>query len=324
MSPDFWWLALAVIVLLVVGVVLLRRYQLHRLQTRGNHEPFDGTVYRVGEAFVAVRAGADPPRCSVIAMHGFLEDHRYFTALYRDPSVDLILITSGDYNVPVRDVQPRAAPWMRPIEYELGTIEYDAAVLNQALENLPRSAHVRLHGHSRGGAVVLEAAMQRPDLHQRSEREIEVVLEAPCLPGGRAHANMEARLSVLGRFLLPFAMPLIKRLPPEVYGRALYGPLSGRKRELLRGYPRNPRHYATVLVNAASIREWMAGQDASVYQGVGRGWILVGQDERILDRDSMLASAHQAGHALEVVETVQTTHFISLDQPDQVPPLFPG
>jgi len=307
-----------------VAVYLLRQLQLRREQPPRNDEPFEGNLFRVGEAFVSVRAGGDSPRCSVIAMHGFLEDHRYFTELYRDPAIDLILVTSGDYNVPVRGVQPAAAPWARPVEYEVGTIEYDAAVLNQALENVPRSERVRIHGHSRGGAVVLEAARQRPDLHRDESRDIEVVLEAACLPQGKPHRNMEANMSTPGRFLLPFSMPLMKHLPPEVYGRKLYGEISGRKRELLASYPYNPRHYATILVNAGNIQDWMEGHGEELYEGARRGWILIGEDERILDRESMLASARRAGERLEVVETAGTTHFITLDAPDQVPVPFPA
>lgn len=323
MWTNPWIIAAIVLAAVTLAVYLLRQYQLRREQPARNHEPFAGTVYRVGEAFVSVRSDSGNPRCSVIAMHGFLEDHRYFTDLYGDPDIDLILVTSGDYNVPVRGVQAGVAAWARPIEYDVGTIEYDAAVLNQALENLLRSGRVRIHGHSRGGAVVLEAARQRPDLHHDEGREIEVVLEAACLPQGKPHRNMEANLSAPGRCLLPFSMPLMKRLPPEVYGRKLYGELSGRKRELLASYPYNPRHYATILVNAGNIRDWMQGHGEELYDGVRGGWILIGEDERILDRDSMLASARRAGQRLEVIETTGTTHFITLDAPEQVPVPFP-
>ena len=49
------------------------------------------------------------------------------------------------------------------------------ALMLRALEHLPRSPIVRVHGHSRGGAVVLEAASMRPELF----KDVEVLLEAP-------------------------------------------------------------------------------------------------------------------------------------------------
>src|SRR5262249_4144672 len=149
-------------------LLALRRWLLHREWGRRHAEPFDGVVYRVGEAAVAERR-CDGPRATVLTIHGFVEDLRYFTHFYDDPSVQLIALTSCDYHVAIGEPRHERADWACAPSAPPGSIEYDAAVLVQALEHLPRARHVRVHGHSRGGAVVLEAASMRPDLFERVE-----------------------------------------------------------------------------------------------------------------------------------------------------------
>lgn len=322
MSANPWVMTVLVLVAVAVLIEGLRRFQLYRLQPQRNMEEFDGPVYRVGSAHVSVRASADAPHCSVICMHGFMEDHRYFTDFYRDPDIDLILMTSADYHPPVAGLKAANATWGVEPPWRPGTIEYDAHVLNQVLEHLPRTDRVRLHGHSRGGAVVIEAANQRPELHDGSGRQVEVVLEAPVLPQGEPHPYLAATLNPVGRWLLPFVMPLYKRLPFDLYAKRLYGEVSGRKRELLSQIYFNPRRYATIVVNAISISEWMAAHDHHSFKVCASGVIVVGEDERILDREAMLASARQAGKRFKVLEPAGTTHFVIQDKPEAVPGPF--
>ncbi|MBQ0798981.1 MAG: alpha/beta hydrolase [Porticoccaceae bacterium] len=305
--------------ILVATVIILRQLGLHRLQTKKNSEPFDGILYAIGESVIAVRASAVPPKATVIAMHGFMEDQRYFTGLYTDSEIELILITSADYHVPVNDAQIQRPSWEKSIVYEPATIEYDAAVINQALEHLPSTEIIRLHGHSRGGAVILEAAIQRPELHQN----VEFILEAPVLPQIGFHPNTERNFSPLGIWLLPFTLPLLARLPLTAYGEHLYGDLgSERKREILAGLASTPKHYSTLVKNSKAIRSWARTRQYDVYQLIPRGTLLVGEDERVLDRDSMLKSAGYAKSSLDIVEVAGTTHFVTLDKPNCLPPLI--
>lgn len=306
-------------VILLLAVALLRQFALYRQRDKKNSEPFAGILYAVGEAVIAVRRNSIPSQATVIAMHGFMEDHRYFVDLYDDPALELILLTSADYHVPVDDARPQRPAWAQPVNYPLGSIEYDAAVLNQALEHMPTTATIRVHGHSRGGAVVLEAAAQRPGLY----RDVEVILEAPVLPKIAFHQNTERNFNPLGIWLLPFVMPLLARLPLATYGERIYGDLgSARKQTLLSGLANSPRHYATLIKNSRSIKSWVANTGYDIYQNVHRGVVLVGEDERVLDRTSMIDSARHAEGRLTIVEVPGTTHFVTQDNTACVPPLI--
>ncbi|QSQ24529.1 alpha/beta hydrolase [Pyxidicoccus parkwayensis] len=307
------YLALGVLVAFVVLVLGLRQWLLHRECAPGKSEPFDGDVYQVGKAAIVERRSRHP-RTTVICMHGFVADMRYFTDYYSDPAIQLILLTSCDYHLPITGPRYQSAPWVKvPTEPE-GTIPYDAAVLVQALEHLPRTDNIRVHGHSRGGAVVLEAAKMRPDLFER----VEVVLEAPVLPQARPYVSSTA----VQLWLLSFVVPLWRREPISQRNRGAWGPLeNARKRELIMAFPFNPKRVATMVSNLQGIDDWMRSRDASLYQYVQHGTVLVPGKDRVLDTHSMLESAQRAGGRLQVVQLEGCSHFPLWDRPDSLPQL---
>ncbi len=293
---------------IVCGVLLLRAWLLYRSQAGVPREPFDGVVYAVGEASVAERAGG-APRTTVVCVHGFVESPAYFTGFYADPSVQLILISCADYH-PLATAVP--APWATPITARPGSIEYDAAVLVQALEHLPRTPMIRVHGHSRGGAVVLEASVQRPELF----RDVEVVLDTPVLP----QARVRGRTTAWMLWLLPFAVPLWRRNPITERNAKVWGRLDdARKRALIRSLPFNPRRSITIARGLISIREWQARTDERHYAAV-RGVVLIAGDDRVLDSRSMRASAERA-KGLRIIDAPGASHFLLFDSPELVPPL---
>ena len=305
------------LLLLMGGVHALRQYLLNISQPPHNHEPFAGKIFTAGQASIAYRPARTEANATVIAMPGFLEDHRYFTGLYGDPDLELILINSCNYHPPVIPRKQESCGFFNSQGFDLGSIEYDAAVLNWAMENLVTTNQVRLHGHSRGGAVVLEAIKQKPGLHKESE----AVLEAPVLPHGKGHPSLELALGRVGLYFLPLFVPLIKLTPANLYLPILYRPLNERKKTLLPGLFYNPKNYRTILDNVHSMERWKNENDFSIYKYVKSGVILISEKDTILDRASMLASAKQAGSQLSVIETKGTTHFLSLDDPSAIPPL---
>ncbi|MBL4607123.1 MAG: alpha/beta hydrolase [Pseudomonadales bacterium] len=310
------YIAYAVVLLLIVGGIhALRQYLFNVSQAPKNHEPFAGKLFEAGEATIAYRPAAVKAHATVVAMPGFLEDHRYFTGLYSDPDVELVLINSCNYHPPVIPNNRESCGFFNNYGFDLGSIEYDAAVLNWAVENLVTTNKMRLHGHSRGGAVVLEALKQNPSLH----RESEVVLEAPVLPQGKGYPALEAAFGTIGLYLLPLIVPLIKRIPAGLYLPILYRPMNERKKTLLPGLFYNPKNYRTIVENIHSLEQWMEQNDFSIYQNVKNGVILIAEKDTVLDRKSMLASAHKAGDGVSVIETKNTSHFVSLDDPAVVP-----
>lgn len=305
------FLGIGILAGIILLALVLRPWLLHREGPACPAEPFDGHVYRVGKALIAERNG-ERPRATVICMHGFVSDMRYFTRHYEDPSLQLILVTSCDYHPPIAQPTERPAPWARvPTEPE-GTIPHDAAVLVQALEHLPRTEHIRVHGHSRGGAVVLEAARQRPDLFER----VEVVLEAPVLPQGRPYGKVNQALL----WFMPFGILLWRLDPISRHTRYMWGPLeNARKCELIRAFPFNPKRVSTLVTNARDIEAWSQERDASLFRNVRRGTVLVPGKDRVLDPGAMLASARRAEPTLDVVTLDECSHFILWDRPDALP-----
>ena len=289
---------IAVALLLVVRWSLVRR-----LQTPPVFEPFDGVVYRVGEATVLERTSRDA-RVTVVCMHGYLENFGYFMPFYSAPDIQLIMISSADYHAP----GPATSPdWARPVGGVAGTIEYDAAVLVQALEHLPRTARLRVHGHSRGGAVVLEASLLRPDLFETAE----VVLEAPLLPGGKPRTP----ISAVVLWLLPFLIPLWRRRPISKRNQAMWGRLDNAdKRRAISALPFNPRRIHTMLVNLRSIKAWAERDDARQLSAV-RGRVIVPGDDQVLEPASMVASAERVKDRLQIVHAPGSSHFVLYDAP---------
>ncbi len=296
----------------VLVVVVWRALLVRREWPRKHHEPFDGVIHRVGEAVVAERR-AEQPKATVIAMHGFVEDMRYFVRHYQDPSIQLIALMSCGYHVPVTDAAPEEPSWAKKPSERHGTIAYDAEVLVQALEHLPKADTIRVHGHSRGGAVVLEAARKRPDLFE----DVEVMLEAPVLP----RAKFFVQLGALVLWLYPFVIPAWRREPLGARFTRPYGKLDdARKRELMEGLPHNPKRTATLMANIHDMMAWMAERDHSIYAHVRRGTVLVPSHDRVLDAVSMHESAKRAA-SLNVVRVEGCTHFVTLDRPEAIPAL---
>lgn len=308
------------IAILVLAVLIhgLRTGLLRRPLPARNHEPFDGMIERVNESVIAYRTAGPAPRQSVIAIHGFLEDFRYFTALYRDPALELVLVNNSGYHCPVIDRPVARAAWGEVDNpYPVGSIEHDAFVFNLALTHRVTGTCVRAHGHSRGGAVVLEAAQQNPALF----RDVEVILEAPVLPGGKGHPLLELAFSAPGRYLLPFTFTLLRQIDVVRFGAFVFAPLNPRKVALLRGLYFAPRTFQVVLDNLTSMRTWIARRDAAMFANIANGTILIGERDRVLGRAAMLRSARSAGAGWQVIETRGTSHFVSLDQPGAVPAL---
>ena len=309
--------------LLIGGIAALRQRQLDRPTLPIYAKDFDGEILRIGACHALVRRAAATPRATVVCVPGFLEEVWYFDGLYEDADLDCIYLNNADYHVTTvaPEARAQAVDWDRPLPYAVGTISHDAAVLNQVLTHLVRSGPIRLHGHSRGGAVVLEAALQRPELHRRLE--IEYLLEAPVLPQGRIHPSLALAATAPGLWLLPALFPLLRRLPMRQLGRLAFGPPHGQKLELASRLWFNARRARTVVTNVQDIQSWMRFRTTAAYEAFrdARTWILVADRDLILSRSHMVRSARQAGEAVRVVEAPATSHMLAQDAPTEIPPI---
>ncbi|MCM0613359.1 alpha/beta hydrolase [Marinobacter sediminum] len=278
-------------------------------------EMFSGRVYRVGHGAVSVRNHSGQAEQTVVGVHGFLENHCYFTQAYEAPTTELILLTCSNYHIPVNGVTPETPDWEVSIKSLAGTIEYDACILNQALSNLPTTRNVRVHGHSRGGAVILEAIKQRPELFE----EVELVLEAPVLPQAKLHGLVTTLLEPVSHGMWPWLIRLINSAPSSAYGQTFFGKMNPRKKQLLGKLFSATRDHLTIVRNIEDIMDWMTRTDTSIYNQVRYGTFLIPAVDRILDRNAMLASARHSPTTMRIVETEAPSHFITLDSKEWVP-----
>lgn len=280
-------------------------------------EMFSGRVYRVGKGAVSVRNHSGAAEQTVIGVHGFLENHCYFTQAYEEPTTELILLTCCNYHIPVNGVTPETADWEEAINHPENTISYDASILTQALEHLPTTGNIRVHGHSRGGAIVLEASAQRPDLFEN----VEVILEAPALPQERLHALVSALLDRVSHSMWPWLIRLIDSAPASAYGQTFFGKMNPRKKLLLSHLFSATHDHLTIVQNIEDFLDWMERTDVSIYQNIRHGTFLIPQVDRLLDRNSMIASASQSPTTMRIIETQAPSHFITLDSKEWLPSL---
>ncbi|WP_328187980.1 alpha/beta fold hydrolase [Marinobacter sp. OP 3.4] len=279
-------------------------------------EMFSGQVYRIGKGAVSVRNHSGEALHTVIGVHGYLENHCYFTQTYDAPTTELILLTCSNYHIPVNGVTPEDAGWQSEIDELAGTVAYDAELLIQAMEILPSSDHIRVHGHSRGGAVILEAARRRPDLF----RNVELLLEAPALPQGRTHALVSMMLEPVSHGMWPWLIRLINSAPSSVYGQTFFGRMNPRKKTLLSKLFSSTRDQLTIVRNLEDVLDWMEKTPTDIYRNVSHGIFLIPGTDRILDKTAMLESA-RACPTMTIQETDAPSHFIALDDQSLIPAL---
>ncbi len=281
-------------------------------------EMFSGRVYRIGKGAASVRNHSGTAVHTVICVHGFLANHCYFTDTYEAPTTELILLTCSNYHIPVNGVTLEDAPWDTDIEALEGTVEHDACILNQVLVNLPSSRNIRIHGHSRGAAVILEAIIRQPELY----RHVEVVLEAPVLPQGRLHPLVTSILKPIRHAMWPYLIRLINRTPSSIYSQTFFGRMNPRKKLLLRKVFSTTRDPLTVVRNIENIIAWMEQRDTSVYRLIAKGYILLPGTDHILDHAALMASASQCPEHISIVQTNTPSHFITLDDRGWIPRLM--
>lgn len=280
-------------------------------------EMFSGRVFAVGKGAVSVRNHSGEAQNTVICIHGFMENHCYFTQAYDAPTTELILMTCSNYHVPVSGIEPLIPDWAVDIKHPEGTIEYDANILSQIMRNLPGSETVRIHGHSRGAAVALEAIRQWPELYSN----VELVLEAPVLPQGRVHPLVLTLLDPISPGMWPWIVRLMNNTPGSAYNQTFFGKINKRKKALLSKLFYATKDYLTIVQNVDNLRAWMERTDTGIYQHVSQAVVLVPALDRVLDRNAMLASARQGGDNFEIVETTARSHFVILDDKKWIPAL---
>jgi pimeloyl-ACP methyl ester carboxylesterase len=293
------------------GVHHYRNYWLHRPQRFMDATFFDGTLYQAGATDIIKREARDASAPTVICFPGFMENQHYFLELYQDANVEFIALNNADYFSGLYAKSTFTPDWNDANPHAVATIEHDAHLLCQVIENLATRDEIILHGHSRGGAVILELARQRPDLAER----VTALLEAPLLPKAKPALRLERFARYGGLYLFPLYLGAMSKLPTHrmITERSHY-PLTPRKRELLAGSARLPKRYSTALRNMLNIRDWQSSRDFDLYPRFKEVRIVLPEKDDVLCRTAMRWSAEQ-GSNVRIIETRDTNHFISLEQP---------
>jgi len=318
--------ALWIVVALLVALHLYREWWARRELPRVHDAHFDGELLRVGQTVIARRAARGDSTRSIVCFPGFLEDMRFFQALYADTDGELILVNNADYHSPFPAAAARQLDWPQN-PHPLGSIEHDGFWLGHVVAELAGGAEVVLHGHSRGGAVVLEAGRQYPQL--MVQRRVAAVLEAPVLPGARAAGRgSEPLYHAIACYLMPIVLGLSRRQPRRMLQKnPMMRPATELKWEIVSGICTVARHYATCVANVRSIQRWQLQTSDAVYDNYAAITVVIGERDDVLDNATMLASAERGAArnpGVRVLRTQGTNHFITLERPEYLRELLSG
>jgi pimeloyl-ACP methyl ester carboxylesterase len=308
------------ILILVICIHLWRKYLLLKETSIKNHEDFNGDLYQVGHSVVAHIKNTGPSHKTIICMHGWLADYRYFTQLYTAMDGELILINSCSYHPANKNITPVKPAWKIKNPYKKHTIEHDAAVLIQAVKNLASTDELLLHGHSRGGAVVLEAIKQDQELFKNAT----VILEAPVLPEApliktnKFPKKFNDLISDIIMYPFPFIVAWLSTFGIPNFALNSIQPMNERKKHLILGTWNNHKYIKVLSDNLKDLNAWTLTNKVDLFDSIKKGYILIGSKDDVLSRDLMLKVANKSKKNITVIQSQNSSHFITLDIPEQV------
>jgi len=301
-----------------------REYCARRTLPQIHHADFEGEVMHVGSTYIARRPSRNGSDQSIVCFPGFLEDMRYFQDLYRDSDAELILVNNANYHFPF--TAPGEATNAAKLDwpenpFSVGSIEHDAFYLGLILLRLTTGQDIVVHGHSRGGAVILDAGRQYPALAHSVNRPVSAILEAPVLPqattAGNASMPVQHRLTC---YLMPIAFSRWRHISEDrILKMPMMQPTTTRKTELCRSLFSVSRDYQTCVRQVQSIVNWQRKTSIEVYDHFPNITVVIGEKDGTLDRKSMKISAESGqsrNNGVSILETTGTNHLISLEKPE--------
>lgn len=309
--PDVF-LGLILFVLLIFSLHRYRQYWTHRFLDNNEVNPFNGERFIAGHTDIIKRHGSAHCQTTVVCFPGFMENQHYFLELYANQDVEFIALNNAGYYSCLEGITNSALSIAENNPYEPGTIEYDGFLLGHVIEHLATHPNIIIHAHSRGGAVVLEAGRQHPILMAK----VNIVLEAPVLPQAKLAPHLAHVMRIGGLYWLPLQMALLRKLPQlnRPTEHAL-GPMTPRKKELLKKSHLLPKQYQTFILNVRNIIDWQKKSGYELYDHFKSVCIVIPEKDYILCRHAMNNSALQRKH-VQIKEIPGANHFVSVEQPD--------
>ena len=308
----------------LVAFLSYREYCARRTLPQIHHADFKGEVMHLGSTYIARRPSSNGSDQTIVCFPGFLEDMRYFQDLYRDSDAELIFVNNANYHFPFvapgNAVNPVQLDWPAN-PFLVGSIEHDAFYLGLILEKLTTGQNITVHGHSRGGAVILDTGRQYPSFGHSAHRPVSVILEAPVLPQARLAGNAANPLQHrLYCYLMPIAFARWRHISAHrILKMPMMIPTTPRKTELCCSIFSVAKDYRTCVRQVQSIVRWQRQNSVDVFRYFPKITVVIGEKDSTLDRESMKISA-ESGRAkntgVSILETAGTNHFISLEQPE--------
>ncbi len=291
------------------------------------HGEFQGDLYQAGDSYIGIRRGGENSKRTIICVPGYVESMRYFQDLYAEVDCQLILLNNADYHCPFKANEIKQLDW-EDNPHSLGSIDHDAYRLGQVIREFARTDTVILHGHSRGGAVILDCGAQFPELARQANKSISAILEAPVLPGALLAGNGSKPLTaMLTLYLAPIIFGRGRNTSAEELNKLpIMNPTNTLKTDICLPIFSSTRHYSTNVINMRNIIQWQQDQSDEVYKNFEHITVVVGERDDVLDNPSMIASAErgtQLNPGVNVLHTVQTNHFPTLEQPHYLLDLIP-
>jgi pimeloyl-ACP methyl ester carboxylesterase len=310
---------LALLVLIIVTLHAYRQSWAYRTLEPIYFGELDGDIYRAGDTYIAIRAGHEQSQKTIICVPGYVENMRYFQALYADVDCQLILLNNSDYHCPFKSEAITTLAW-EDNPHPLGTIPHEAFRLGQLIREFASGTNIILHGHSRGGAIVLDAARQFPELVRQQDKQISAILEAPVLPGGLlAHDGSKPLKAMIASYLTPIALGRGRHTTAEQLDKIPFmQPTNAHKTDICLSVFSNAKHYLTNVTNMRDIQHWQRTVGDDVYAHYSQITVVVGERDDVLDNTTIIASAErgqQLNPGITLLQTANTNHFVTLEQP---------
>ncbi|MFT7685212.1 MAG: pimeloyl-ACP methyl ester carboxylesterase [Candidatus Azotimanducaceae bacterium] len=314
------------IAILLMAFHLFRQHITNKTITPIDPEKFQGQLYEVGETVFAIREAEGGEDKTIVCFPGFTETMSYFTELYKDEKCQLILVNNALYHSPFDLSRSEKLNWAAN-PYQAATIQYDGFYLAKIIKDYATFNNIFVHGHSRGGAVVLDAGRQFPEITLAQGKSITAILEAAVVPKG---TGVVPKPGKIGQAITQYLMPVMFNVYANISRGKLekmpmMEPTNDLKTNMVMKNFKSPKHYWVYLINVSNIPEWQEEQPHSLYETYRQVVLIQGQRDDVLQNQTMEASA-QIGQTLNknlrIVKTMGTNHFISLEKPCEILDIF--
>ena len=313
---------LTMIALILIGFHLYRQYWTHKNLAQIHFGTFDINrieVFTIEDTVIAVQPAKNTVQKTVICFPGFTEDARYFQEAYKDCEYEVIYMGNAGYHSPFPLENSTSLDWPKN-PFEMGTIEHDGFWVGQVAESLASADNIVIHGHSRGGAVALEAGRQFPQVTKQS---VSLILEAAVVPQGTPAGPMASKVAhAVVPYLLPLLYAMNRNISLDKLAKLpIMRPSNPLKANLILSSFSTPKQYKTFVKNVKNLVLWQQNTDFHVYENFNKVTALIGARDDVLDCKTMISSVKEGikrSTTMEMLQTKNTNHFITLEEPHYI------